>query len=97
MTKEDKIDYILDNFDFDKVHRVMKALKWTYKNTEQGYSVPNIHRLLKKAKGLLESISTAGSFHSSGGFEASIDSNGIMALKFIVSEWDTRYHGEEES
>lgn len=51
---QDKIDDIMDNFDFNKVETVMKATNWTWAST---HGVPVKHELRKQARELLKSVS----------------------------------------
>jgi hypothetical protein len=81
----DKIEYILNNFDFKKVNRVMTFLNWTWFPQNR---VPDLAELRKMAESLLRqainekekpiSIST-------GGFEV-ISNNDEINLRFIIDE-----------
>lgn len=80
------IDEILDEFDFEKVHRVMVALGWTWHNTD---GVPSIGDLRRMARSLLQHVvssrktNTAGS----GGFTAYMH-HGVLGLRFEVSNYE---------
>jgi hypothetical protein len=47
------IDEILDEFDFERVHQTMKALNWTWVDTD---GVPTIGDLRRQARELLQDL-----------------------------------------
>lgn len=51
MDRETAIENILDNFDFDRVKEVMKALNWTWYDSEEP---PTFNKLYKSAEKYLE-------------------------------------------
>ena len=79
-TKEDLINEVLDNFDFDKVHKAMTALEWKwYGFQEDTLEVPSIARLIRTAEkylsqaydGLAKNEWNSNEYMTaSGGFEA---------------------------
>ena len=79
-TKQELVNEVLDNFDFNKVHQVMKALDWKWFNFEDStYELPSIRQLINKAEkylgmalaGLEKSSYAEHSYMvGSGGFEA---------------------------
>jgi hypothetical protein len=90
-----KVDSILDEFDFDKVRTVMKALNWTYFDSEE---VPTISRIYRMARSLLISAYTAEPSQewstACGGFEVTRymypgDTEKYVTLKFVVTEWSS--------
>jgi len=54
MKKKEAIDSILDNFDFERVHKAMTALDWEWASTD---GVPEIPDLRQKARELLKDVS----------------------------------------
>ena len=79
-TKQELINEVLDNFDFEKVHKVMTFLEWKwFSYSESTMEVPSIAKLVRTAQQYLE-MAYAGlekiehNEHSymvgSGGFEA---------------------------
>lgn len=79
-TKQELINEVLDNFDFEKVHKVMTFLEWKwFSYSESTMEVPSIVKLVRTAQQYLE-MAYAGlekiehNEHSymvgSGGFEA---------------------------
>lgn len=93
--QQDKIDDIMDNFNFNKVETVMKATNWTWVST---HGVPVEHELRKQARELLKSVSqhyvSELGFRyaiSTGGFKATKYYDGELELEFIVAKWDTGY------
>ena len=87
---EEKITYILNTFDFYKVHNVMKLLNWKYafSNTETG--IPSVYELIDVAKSLLEQAANASADYicSTGGFtvEKYVYKEGDwdLSLKFCI-------------
>jgi len=67
---EEQIDDIMDDFDFDKVHKIMEFLNWEWITDEDGTQVPYISDLRKRARSLLRIAAKEGGFHGSGGFTA---------------------------
>lgn len=50
-TKQELINEVLDNFDFNKVHQVMKFLNWKWFNFEDStYELPSIRQLINQAE-----------------------------------------------
>lgn len=95
------VDEIIDNFNWDRVHKVMDFLKWTYNDDR----VPDIEELKTKGEILLKNIwlstnekkSEAWSIKS-GGFKATAAYNhkkgrvDYLKLEFIIDD----YYKEEE-
>jgi hypothetical protein len=93
MTNE--IEDILDEFDFQRVQTVMKALDWKYWNSDQ--SPPTIGELRKMSRSLLNRVyhteDSADYFTACGGFEVTRnmypgDTKKYMSLKFVATEWN---------
>jgi hypothetical protein len=83
------IKEIMEEFDFDKVHKVMLILDWKW-----GYEpkTPTVDQLRATAEELLTK-STIGDINphyvSTGGFEAVCDTaQKGMRLLFVVSDWE---------
>ena len=95
MNMYEEIEDILDNFDFEKVKKVMDALEWTYYDSAD--STVSIAELRKTARRLLIDVYNAfNSDHwylSSGGFEAERrmypgETKKYLFLKFVAAEWN---------
>jgi hypothetical protein len=85
LTKEEHIKFILDNFDFGRVHKIMKYLKWEW----AGRGVPNILELRNIAERLLNEVyDDNGKWIATGGFKAS-KYHDFLELEFIVTDWST--------
>lgn len=96
---QEQIEDILDNFDFDKVKKVMDHLQWLWFDT---VGVPEISDLRKHARRLLTEVGEevmknneipAESNIATGGFRAKAyryDDTGkiYFRLAFEVSSWD---------
>jgi hypothetical protein len=96
------IDDILDEFDFNKVHKAMEALDWRWVGT----GVPTIDELRNGAHHLLRGAANSrlyefknehwleGIVNSTGGFQATAYCNESKSkiirldLKFVLTEWD---------
>lgn len=95
---EKRLVECLNEFDFDKVHKVMKFLNWKWAR-EAPCHVPSASELKETASKLLFECLEYSEIHkedwtvSTGGFEANSyfeDGNIIdFGLKFIVSEYNT--------
>lgn len=88
------IEDILDEFDFEKVKKVMDALEWTYFDSPD--SKITISELRKMARRLLTIVynekTSEYTFTACGGFEAERwmfpgDTKKYLTLKFVVAEW----------
>jgi hypothetical protein len=90
MTDEQRraIDNIMDWFDFDKVHKTMKALRWQWVGAEE--KIPCQGEIREKARQMLtDAIETEMSI-GSGGLQVTYNPiEGFLKLEFVVSEWDT--------
>jgi hypothetical protein len=80
------IDEILDEFNFERVHKVMVALDWTWSGTD---GVPTIADLRRMARSLLKQVVESKGIHSvgSGGFTAYMH-YGILGLRFEISSYE---------
>jgi hypothetical protein len=105
VSEESMINDILENFDWEKCVKTMKALNWTWALV----GFPQVHNLKETAKHLLNS-SIQGvkekdiNFHSSyfsvtGGLKATAWKNRFgqvvgINLEFVVTDWesDGDYH-----
>ena len=97
------VDDIMEEFDFDKVQRVMNCLGWTWVNT--GMMLPSISELKKVARTLLLTAAKLrldeykdehweqGIINGTGGFVATAFCNETkteiesLKLEFVVEEW----------
>ena len=97
------IDDIMEEFDFDKVQRVMNCLGWTWVST--GMMLPSISELKKVARTLLLTAAKLrldeykdehweqGIINGTGGFVATAFCNETkteiesLKLEFVVEEW----------
>lgn len=84
------IEDILDEFDFHKVQKVMKALEWGYWDSE---TPPRISDLRKMARRLLKSVEESSlspyTVVASGGFKAErywYGAEPTLYLSFVVEE-----------
>ena len=93
---EKKIDNILNNFDFDKVHNYMVENNWRWATEFGELIVPSIERLKHRARQILEEVANKErevTFIATGGFKA-IKLYGTLTLDFVIADW---YEENEES
>lgn len=83
---EKKISEILDNFDFEMVHKAMIALEWNWYMGICGEGIPSVGALKKVAGELLSDAWMKKTTISSGGFSAEYY-DGDIALRFILEEF----------
>lgn len=83
---KDLIQHVLDNFDFDMVHKAMTAVRWQWFSGLGPESVPTVDQLKAKAKWLLEEVCKLGS-------ESIVSTGGLCAFKHL--DEDPKYHGLE--
>lgn len=89
---------VITNFDFERVHMAMKALKWTWWDSKSDDGVPSTSELVMHATDMLNRAYKAD--HDTykitcGGFVASKDGD-TLRLAFEVSNWEA-YMGEEDN
>lgn len=84
--KQKKI--IMDNFDWEKVHKVMKFLKWTWATSLEDNSVPSIRELKLSALWHLNSLDKENLYCSSSGGLIARKVNGNYYLAFELTSWD---------
>ena len=89
-----QIEDLLDEFDFDKVKRVMDYLGWYYSSSAD--KQVSIGELRKMARNLLERVydedPCSERITACGGFEVTRymypeDTEKYLTLKFVVTEW----------
>lgn len=91
---------IMNNFDFDKVHRVMTFLNWKWALADSEHTaVPDIQQLRDTARNMLTGCASrarkvsgqytigSGGFHAHAEYDAA--SNKVFVkLAFELTEWD---------
>lgn len=83
---QELIDNILDEFDFESVHKAMVALNWTWSSTD---GVPTIGELRRQARELLkELIKSNNEIIGTGGFYVYRNWTAI-GLRFEVASYET--------
>ena len=81
MTSREKIDLVLDNFNFEKVHKVMVAMDWEWFSCD---GVPEICDLRIKARQLLLGLKEDYEL-ATGGFYAK-KKDGDYSLSFRIDD-----------
>ena len=95
------VEGVLQHFDFDKVHHVMKSLDWkwaSYDSCNIEEKVPSIQRLMLRASSLLQDAyqgvrgTSKRYVVSCGGFKAEAeryeDGEVLLTLSFVVTDWN---------
>ena len=94
----ERIDQVMDSFDFEKVLKVMKVLDWKYADPDGTLVNPDIARLRRVARSCLRNAYRCSvkygddaSICGSGGFEARYDpadkeEHEMFTLRFIAEE-----------
>lgn len=80
--QQEIIDEIMDNFDFERVHKTMIALNWGC-----GNGVPDLSDIKKSARCRLKTAMEENVSCASGGFFVEKEGD-YISLKFVVAEWD---------
>lgn len=94
---QDHIDEIMDYFEFEKVQRIMEAVKWRWFSPNEEPRTPDTADLRQKARELLkdawQGINGGTAYRvSTGGLVASCYQNEQgkwLKLTFEVDSWDT--------
>lgn len=90
MITQEVIDEVLDNFDFEKVEKVMNAIHWRWAMSEEPDGIPTIAEMRKTARKLLKDLSVYKKEENinqtgTGGFYAEIIDNEVVQLRFEVT------------
>jgi hypothetical protein len=98
INKQKAIDDIVDNFDWEKVHKTMVALDWKWAMEEGDTEIPSVGQLFRCAVGLLHDAYDGAEKNQinysvrTGGFHARalVDEKEIYELKLIfeVCSWE---------
>ena len=99
----DEIDYILETFNFERVHVAMLALDWKWRDP---LAVPTIARLKQRAKFLLDSAYKEKITIATGGLQAMyyppikdsdllVDSGPILSLSFVLTETNSEDYNDD--
>lgn len=88
--KERRIEEVLDNFDFQKVLKVMRLLNWKWATKNGDLKVPSLYQIMSTANMLLNDvvhyIGTNGHKEAScGGLKASVNAKGDLSLSFEIT------------
>jgi hypothetical protein len=96
-TQHNKIDYIIDHFNFEKVLLAMTALDWQWQTTEgNGLAIPTLSKLKATAIRLLKE-SIANKCVGTGGFRAEYfastkDQEEEFVLMFVLTQTDSDFY-----
>ena len=97
-TREQLINEIVENFDWEKTHKAMSLLEWRWVNTITDDGVPTIGNLMVTAVRLLHDAYDGAMKEKetyqcgTGGLQAIayVDKGELyrLELKFVLTEWD---------
>ena len=82
---QEQIDNIMDNFDFSRVLKTMRALDWEWGSCGTEHE-PDEAELRREARRLLKASWEHASTMACGGFWAYFD-DGVLRLHFTVADW----------
>ena len=93
------VEEVIENFDFEKVHKVMKMLNWKWDEDNPGElpTIPTVEKMKEVVKDLFRSmedqIAKSGTWPdctstgTAGGFRATIDGD-MYTLEFVLEEYE---------
>ena len=80
---------VMEDFDFENVHKVMTFLDWKWAIGEGERTVPSVYRLMKQAEQLLTDVTKYedNEHHemATGGLRAIFDEDGDLELRFEIT------------
>jgi hypothetical protein len=90
--KEKHVKFILNNFDFEKVHKIMTLLNWEWLDfTNFSAGVPKIERMKEKVTEMLYSIcDSEADYVESGGFRV-IKYDDHLELDFVANSIESSF------
>jgi hypothetical protein len=84
----DRVDFIMDNFDFSRVARTMELLEWIWASSEG--AVPDESEIRFFARQIMKEFISKnrenGDRVSTGGFQVSVREDELV-LEFVLEEW----------
>ena len=95
-----KIREIVENFDWEKVNKVMKCLNWRWAFSKTENQIPSIGELVLQGIRLLEEVNhstlmdKSNHYRGTGGFEAkgiylNESDEVILELSFTIESWES--------
>jgi hypothetical protein len=81
LAPSEMIDAIINEFDFDRVHRIMRLLRWKYGDENLELKTPSKKDIIDAAYRVMKGAVRSG-FCACGGFEATYE-EGFLTLKFV--------------
>jgi len=89
ITQQQLIDEILDQFDFQKVKKVMDALNWKWSMGTESH-VPDIPEIRKKSREMLwVLLHSKDRMIKTGGLVVEKDDDDTLELRFEAEAWNT--------
>jgi hypothetical protein len=97
-----RINEIMNEFDFDKVHKCMVGMGWTWFSAKGIDGIPSVSEIKLTAHRLLSDLATEylrngkTGYIGTGGLQvAYIHKDDFIELKFVVTEWNDIHATEE--
>jgi hypothetical protein len=92
LLEQDSIDHIMDNFDFERVHKAMAALDWKWGNfiDSESYRIPDLCELRQAARMMLREAvlrPETGYTTTCGGFCVQKIDGEELRLSFVLDAW----------
>lgn len=86
MTLQEHIDDVMDWFDFEKVHKMMKAVDWKWGSIEGVPDIPDLRQFVRKA---MKKAYEQGHYIT-GGFDIRYNKEyDAFTVQFIGANWET--------
>ena len=86
---------VIEDFDFDKVHKAMVATGWKWTTHNPNDEIPSIQRLIRTCLGMLKDAADGGTGCSTGGFSVNRfkreDGTDYLDLSFTIESADSEY------
>lgn len=99
----DLIKEVIAQFDYQKVHKVMTDLNWTWYNSQTETKVPSVGELVIQSMNLMSQAANKAAYDTSnnraviatGGFKATAirhdDGFITIDLEFVLTDWSAGY------
>lgn len=85
--KQEMINDIMNDINFEDIHKAMLATDWKWAEDGGKLEVPGLCRIIERAKWMLSQIMYGNRhFIASGGFEAELDEEGVLSLRFVLDQ-----------
>lgn len=91
-----RIKNIVSNFDYERVHKTMEALGWTWFHSSTETKVPSIGEIVISSIELMEELLSdkykGSKSIGTGGLYVRLEDD-VLSLEFIVTDWNCDKEG----